>query len=643
MKIIPLLADPSNPYNGQHLYILKSLAEVKSIVLLGDIPNSTALTSNLFTTCFDVLSGPSKADSGEELSKNVEHHMTAILSILIDESPQVSPDVTDVILAQFLRADVTTLSTGSSKGKKSAPVDTKQSTLLMKEAPPPYNMAKNICNICSDKMARAVGSYFSTVIVDVTSGASVPKHRGRNRAGSDADDSDAEGQKGPSEDDLNEASKAHRLLRELWRCSPEVLQEIIPHLQEELGAENVHLRQMATETFGDMISGIGAAGPPPPPVLNPVAYPSQSLNPNAPAVGVYNFLTTPTSPKSFAVQHPAAYAAFLQRKQDKSANIRAAWTTGISRILMTSAGGVGLDPEEEQKLLRYFSETLIDSDDRVRLAAVKAIEYFGFDDIIQKLGSIGSMSDQGSILANLADRVKDRKTAINTESMKLLGKIWGVAAGAIAEGNERVTNLLGPIPTRILETCYVNDPEINARVDLTMFESLLPLGYPPMKAKAAVNGSQAAKDSQSNVEQGYTEADLDKIRTERQLVLIRSLEEKAKKVFFALQGNQVANAAYMESFLKRCEEYNGGVMEEREKEIKANLTGLIHYYAKTLPDPQRVIEDLWKFAKAHDRRSYQLIRFCMAPDSDYRKVFRSIVSTADRPHSIILTTAQERA
>ncbi|KAF2201149.1 hypothetical protein GQ43DRAFT_480972 [Delitschia confertaspora ATCC 74209] len=626
-KIIPLIADPSHPYNAQHLYVLRSLAEIKSIVLLVDIPNSETLTSNLFTTCFDVLSGGPKATSGELLSKNVEHHMTQILSILVDESQHVSADVTDVILAQFLRADVATLNSGTTKGKKSAPVDANQSTLLMKEAPPPYNMAKNICNSCPDKMARAIGSYFSTVIVDVTSGGSALKQRGRK--GNNTDDSDDEGHKGPSEDDLNEASKAHRLLRELWRCCPGVLQEIIPHLQEELGAENTHLRQMATETFGDMIAGIGAAGPPPLPLLNPLAYPSQSIAPSSELARAYNFLTTPTSLHSFPVQHAAAYSAFLQRKQDKSPNIRAAWSTAIGRILMTSAGGVGLEPEEEKKLLRYFAETLIDSDDRVRLAALKAIEHFEFNDIVQKLGSIGGMSEPGSLLSNLADRVKDKKNIIHTESMKLLGKIWGVASGAIAEGNDRITNLLGSIPSRILEACYVNDLEINVQVDLTMYESLLPLGYPPMKVKSAVNGgSHAVKDSQPNGESvGYTEVELDKIRTERQLVLVRGLEEKAKKVFFARQANQAAGTTYMETFLKRCEDYNGGVMEKGEKEekqIKSNLTALIQFYAKTLPDSQRVIDDLWKFAKAHDRRNYQLIRFCMAPDREYKMVVRSI-------------------
>lgn len=612
---MPLLADPSHPYNSQHMYVLRSLAEWKSILLINEIPGSDQLTSALFTTCFDVLSGPSKSDNGEELSKNVEHNMTEVLSTIIDEAPAVTHDVVDVVVAQFLWADPITLGS-STKGKKSVQVDAKQSTLRRKDAPPAYNMAKNVCNAFPEKMARLIGNYFSSVIVDFTNSGGSYKAR----------DDDDDARKGPSEDDIDEANKAHRLLRELWKCCPGVLQEIIPHLQDELATENVQLRQLATETFGDMISGIGAAGPPAIPNLDPVAYPSQSLS-RTEAVRTFDFLTTPTSINSFPTQYPVAYHAFLQRKNDKSAIIRASWTTGIGRILMTSAGGIGLDPEEELKLLKAFSECLIDSDDKVRLAAVKAVEYFQFTDIVRKLGSNGSMSTPGSILSNLADRVKDKKNIIHSETMKLLGKIWGVAAGAIAEGDESIKDLLGPIPTRILEACYVNDPEINVQVDLALYDSLLPLGYPPMKAKASANGnSQVVKDSQGNSEQGYTEVELDKLRTERQLVLVSGLQEKAKKVFFAKQANQVTGARFMDGFLKLCEEYNGGVVSKGEKDLKKKLEGLIGFYATQLPDPTRVRDDLWKFAKAHDRRAYTLIRFCMDPTSDYRRVFRSIVS-----------------
>ena len=263
------------------MYILRSLAEWKSILLINEIPGSDQLTAALFTTCFDVLSGSSK---GEELSKNIEHNMTEILSTIIDEAPAVTHDVVDVVVAQFLWADPITLGS-STKGKKNVQIDAKQSTLRRKEAPPAYNMAKNVCNSFPEKMARLIGNYFSSVIVDFTNAGTTYKGHSKD------DDDDLP--RGPSEDDINEAHKAHRLLRELWKCCPGVLQEIIPHLQDELATENVQLRQLATETFGDMISGIGAAGPPPPPDMDPVAYPSQSLS-RSDSARPFDYLTTST-------------------------------------------------------------------------------------------------------------------------------------------------------------------------------------------------------------------------------------------------------------------------------------------------------------------------------------------------------------
>ena len=69
----------------------------------------------------------------------------------------------------------------------------------------------------------------------------------------------------------------------------------------------------------------------------------------------------------------------------------------------------------------------------------------------------------------------------------------------------------------------------------------------------------------------------------------------------------------------------GGVMEGNEKLIKEHLSRLINEFAKQLPDSSKASDCLWKFAKLHDRRCYQLIRFCMAPESDYRTVVKAIV------------------
>ena len=69
----------------------------------------------------------------------------------------------------------------------------------------------------------------------------------------------------------------------------------------------------------------------------------------------------------------------------------------------------------------------------------------------------------------------------------------------------------------------------------------------------------------------------------------------------------------------------GGVMDADEGKIKDSMKRLIEHFASLLPDTAKSKNDLWKFAKAHDRRNYQLIRFCMAPESDYRTVFKAFV------------------
>ncbi|KAI4123726.1 MAG: hypothetical protein LQ347_006040, partial [Umbilicaria vellea] len=632
-SIFPALSDPSNAYNNQHMYVLQSLAQVKSIVLLTDIPSSESLTLHLFTSFFDILSGSSKSSTGEQLGKNVEFNMTQILVILVDESTNLPSEVVDIVVAQFLRTDPRAVRTIGGKGKKNgatSAIDDRQATLVLKELPPAYNMAKTICNTCPEKMARYVSQYFNDVILDASAsstGNGVGKDRSHRRKSDDLDESDDDLPSGPTEDGLKELNKAHRLLRELWRASPAVLQNVIPQLEAELSAENVQLRLLATQTLGDIVSGIGAAGPPPPPIMDPAAYPPVSLSSPMEIPSSQNLLTTPSSPQPFPQAHPQAYSHFLGRRQDKSTLIRSAWTTGIGHILSTSAGGVGLSQHDEQRLVSDLARMLGDADEKVRIAAVKAVSNFSFRDVIQKLGSVGGITTNGSVLATLAERVRDRKHHVRVEAMRVLARIWGVAAGEVAAGNEQVLSIIGAAPSKILDTFYANDMEINVLLDHVSFELLLPLGYPPIKAKAAKasgSNSQRVKDSQTNGDGDSESADPDKIRTERILVLVKQLDDKAKKVFFAVQSRQVTLAKIVTAYLQRCEDYNGGVMDENEKQIKDHLTRLIESLSKILPDPSRVSSDLWKFAKMHDRRSYQLIRFCMTPESDYRTVYKAI-------------------
>ena len=72
-------------------------------------------------------------------------------------------------------------------------------------------------------------------------------------------------------------------------------------------------------------------------------------------------------------------------------------------------------------------------------------------------------------------------------------------------------------------------------------------------------------------------------------------------------------------------------MDEREAGIKEHMSRLIESIAKWFPDRSKCTADLWKFAKMHDRRCYKLIAYCIDPDSDYRTVYKAMVSKESSP------------
>ncbi|KAI1457265.1 armadillo-type protein [Annulohypoxylon moriforme] len=624
--ILPALWDPSNAYNTQHKYVLTSLAEVKSILLINEVTNAEELLLHLFSSFFDGISGSSKAASGEQVAKDVEFHMTDILVTLVEESPSLPPPVLDVIMAQFLRA----APPGGRREKADA--NGKQTTLLPKEEPEAYVMAKTVCNSCPEKMARYVGQYFSEVIMDVSGNSG---HANGHRDDNDSDDDD--GTAGPSDSEFKELRKAHQLLRELWRAAPTVLPNVIPQVDAELSADNIQLRLLATETLGDMIAGIGAAGPPPSPELDPAAYPPLKLSDEIPDHPTTSILTTPISPLSFTQTHSQAFHNFVGRKNDKSPLIRTAWTTAVGYIVSTSAGGIGLSREDESVFVNGLRDKLNDNDEKVRLAAVKAIETFSFRDIVTKLAAIGGVNKEGSVLFTLADRCRDKRPSIRVEAMALLGKLWAVGSGEIAAGQESVISALSGIPSRIFNTFYANDLELNVLLERVVFECLIPLSFPPPPKAKGSKPSNGNSQSQSAVDPAY---DQDRIRAERILVLVKDLDSNARRAFNALQARQPQFSKVLENLVRQCDAFNGGNPEGNADRINQNLKKTIQYLCQFLPDAVKVEADLHNFANWHDRRCYQLIRFVVSAESDFKTMHRAVkefvkrIQGSPKPHML---------
>ena len=219
-------------------------------------------------------------------------------------------------------------------------------------------MARAVCNTCADKIVHANAHYFSSVLIDASQaveGTSSSRSKGRKRTHDESEDENGRGLlTPPAENDLHEAEKAHRLLRELWRAAPEITRNVIPQVEAELRTENVRLRDMAVQTVGDMIAGIGAAGPAQPPIMDPAAYPSQSLEPDPGSSQQPNSLLQSSAPLAFSTAYPVAYQSLVDRHKDKSWQVRATFATAAGHIVLTSAGGKGLSNSQQRNCCRAY-------------------------------------------------------------------------------------------------------------------------------------------------------------------------------------------------------------------------------------------------------------------------------------------------
>ncbi|RVX72583.1 hypothetical protein B0A52_03979 [Exophiala mesophila] len=624
-SILPSLADPSNAYNAQHVYILQSFAESQSILLLTDIPNNDSLIISLFTHAFDIVSTGSNVN-GFEISKSVEYHLKNLLAAVVDEV-SLPQEVTDIIISQFMRVDARA-APEPTKGRKREPQDNKQGILLLKDYPPAYNMAKSLCTTCPDKMTAHITQYFGTVIVDASAAIqdSVPSRLAHRRF-SDLEDSDHD------QDSLADLRKAHRLLRELWRACPDVLVNVIPQIEAEFSADAPILRQLATETLGDITSGIGIAGLAQSKPIDPAAYPLPSVEQAELPIQELNPLLTPASPKPFSAVHSAAYQSFFGRRQDKVPAVRIAWTKAASKILFTSAGGIGLNDDERQELLMGLAQALRDPEEHVRLVAIHTLNDFSYHSLINTIGSDGGLEKPDTVFSSLADRVMDRKLLVREEAVQTLARIWGVASRDIEEGVDTVKSIVGDIPNRLLRAFYTSDRNVHALIDKALHESLIPISFPPTKMPSARNESQRQKSKdKENRSQESVVADPDAIRVRRILTLVQGLDSKSRPIFYHLQNLQAQLGKAIISFLQRCEDYNGGVVENAamEVQLKNQLTNQVEQLSKGFPNPSDMSDDLWKFINLHNRRWYQLIRFAVGPEHDYRTVTKAIKELTKR-------------
>ncbi|KZO98450.1 hypothetical protein CALVIDRAFT_495831 [Calocera viscosa TUFC12733] len=183
------LKTPSGPHFTEYYYLLESLSNVKSIVLVCDLPQADELMSEIFRNFFDLAK--------QDVQSNIQTFMGDILVALVDECNTVPQDVLEVLLSQFLTQNV------SADGG--------------------LRLAVAVCNEGAEKLQRYVSQYFTDIILQHSRG-----------------------------EDLEDLRAAHNLIKQLNRDCPTLLLNVIPQLEEELRVDEIDIRLMATETLGTM-------------------------------------------------------------------------------------------------------------------------------------------------------------------------------------------------------------------------------------------------------------------------------------------------------------------------------------------------------------------------------------------------------
>ena len=90
------------------------------------------------------------------------------------------------------------------------------------------------------------------------------------------------------------------------------------------------------------------------------------------------------------------------------------------------------------------------------------------------------------------------------------------------------------------------------------------------------------------------------------------------------KGGSPSLQKVVDLFIKGCEAFNGGTIDENEKATTTNLNTAITYIGGFFPDSAKVKADLQRFAKLNDRRNYQLIKFAIGSESDFKTVHGAI-------------------
>ncbi|RSH92189.1 hypothetical protein EHS25_008604 [Saitozyma podzolica] len=182
------------PYYTEYIYLLDSLATIKSVILACDVPGGDDIVTSFFEGFTDIVR--------PDMSKNLLRYFIEILTSLLEEANPIPPGVLDCVVHQF-------------------------ELYLQDGTSPAFQLIVDVCNRVPTRLQRPMYAHFSDIQLA----------HGKN----------------PSPADFKTLSDSHAVMLAMYRNCPGLLVSLVPLLEENLrAADEVPLRQLSTKTLGTM-------------------------------------------------------------------------------------------------------------------------------------------------------------------------------------------------------------------------------------------------------------------------------------------------------------------------------------------------------------------------------------------------------
>lgn len=408
------LSNEENPYFQQQAYLLKRLAEVRSIILVTDLPDSESLIESIFNVFYDL--------SANSFPTRLEPLAADILAEIISESEVIPPSVLKLVLNKLITHESSSALTTNSNISN-----------------PAFNFSVSICESNVDRMSRQVAKLFSEMIYE-----GIPETQDETNNNSNIT-------LGQSFEMLDKLKKIHKLIVQIWKYVPEMLVAVMGLVDDELKAEDEKIRILATETIGKMIAHSNSSTTT---LVNRVSF-IVSHRDTWMSWLKKTFDVSPTVRCKWVEQIPIIFS---------TTNVIAVEATnelinGLTKCL--------LDTDERVRFTACKSLNKISYEVILERVCNKNILNTLFQLIREKNQEV--RNEALKILGNLYNEYLTAKSKGGDEVVAL-----GKSTSNEEEFKELEALIIEGIPNHIMALVYINDKLITSTVDITIFEKLLP-------------------------------------------------------------------------------------------------------------------------------------------------------------------------